>query len=176
MTRINNIDESSGYSMFERAKRKLSATNTLTYLPDVEYDLLQQGITKEHFNGATITEPMLLTLASQTNCRYILEVAVVSTKNGNAIGSYTPTELNPFNLPRNQEDETDKAKLQFKLIDTKSHITVNTFHVNTSVGPLIIKEDDGGETRINPKANATPVWKAFDKGIKQLKKGVIKMN
>lgn len=132
-----------------------------------------KGINKEYLNRNHIPDSIILTIAFKTDCSYILNVAVMNSKKGGAFGSYTPLELDQYNSHYYQDNETNSASLEFKLFDTKDNLTENKFKVTTKINPFIIN-DDGSETRINPTTEWSAITKAFEKGIKQLKKELVK--
>ena len=78
--------------------------------------------------------------------------------------------MNKYTSHYYQESEANSSSLIFRLIDTKSKLTESKFQINSRIGPLVINEDDGGETRINLTTELTAITKAFEKGMKLLKK------
>jgi len=170
---IKGLPEMQGYQLFESTKQILSGKNRIKFLPEQEYHLIQKGISKELLYGSQLSDSTLSLIAKETNCRYMLHVEVLNSKKGGAFGSYTPLELDQYNRHYYQESETNSASLLFRLVDTKDRPTENTFQVNTKINPLVINED-GGETRINPTTELSAITKAFEKGARQLKKGVVK--
>ncbi|SNT20251.1 hypothetical protein SAMN05421640_2829 [Ekhidna lutea] len=169
---IYGVDELHGLHLFDLAKKKLSETNALLYMPEQEYSLLEKGVPKETIYSNQISDSLKTIIALRSKSRYILKVEVLDSSGGSLFGSYTANELNRYNSPFNQANERNTAVIAFTVYDTDRNITENKFHVKTQINPLTIDED-GGESRINFTSENTAISKAFMKGIKQLKKGVI---
>lgn len=172
---VKNLSEGKEYELFESAKQIMSETNKVKFLPEQEYRLMQKGISKEYLYGNHVPDSILSIIAFETNSRYILNVEVLNSKKGGTFGSYTPLELDRYSSHYHQESETNSSNLIFKLFDTEGEgkFTENKYQVTANINPLVIKEGNG-ETRINPTTELTSITKAFEKGIKQLRKGLIK--
>ena len=170
---IKNLNQIRGHHLFEFAKNTLSGTNKVIFLPEQEYFLLQKGINKEYLYGDQTSDSIRSIIAEQTNCRYILSIEVLNSQKGGTFGSYTSLELDRYNSHYYEDNETNNANLIFKILDTKGNFTKNEFQITTKINPLIINEGDG-ETRINATTEFSAITKAFEKGIRQLKKGVVK--
>ncbi len=173
MMDIKNLSEIQKYNLFQTGSKIISRSNKMRFIRELEYDLASKGIGKEQFNRNSVPDSIISILATKTNNRYILYVEKISSKKGGTFGSYTPLELDRYNSHYYQESETNSASLLFRIIDTKVNLTESKFQINTKINPLIINENNG-ETRINPTTELTAITKAFAKGMKQLKKGVVK--
>ena len=174
MMGIPNLPEIQQYELFQYGHQIISKSNNMKFISELEYDLVSKGIDREQFYSNTIPDSIISAIAVETNSRYILDVEILYSKGGETLGFYTPIELNKYNAPYNADNETNTAYLIFKLIDTEVNLTESKFQVNTLIGPLVYNKDDGGETRINLTGELSAITAAFEKGMKQLKKGVIK--
>lgn len=174
--RIGNVSETKQYKLFETAKQILSGTNQLKFLLEEEYDLIAKGISREYLRSNHTPDSMVSRIANSVNSRYVLYVEDLASEKGGGIGSYTPLELDEYNSHYYQGKETNSASMIFRLVDTEDQLAERTFQIHTTIGPLTIKEEDGGETRFNMTSDLSAVTKAFEKGVKQLRKGVVKKN
>jgi hypothetical protein len=170
---LNNLSESDGYKLFESAQKLLSKTNDVQYIPVQEYYLLQEGMSKETLYKYPLSDSLKAIISLHTECRYIIEIEILESKRGGTFGSYTASELDKYNAHYYQGNETNSASLFFTITDTQSTLIENRFQVNTTIGSLIIKEADG-EARINTSTRFSAISASFEKGIKRIKKGVIK--
>lgn len=173
MMSIKSLSENQQYNLFQTGSKILSKSNKLKFILELEYYLATQGIGKDEFYRNSVSDSIISILATKTNSRYILYVEKISSKQGEAFGSYTSLELNRYHSHYYQGSETNSASLLFRIIDTKVNLTESKFQVNTKIGPLIIDEKNG-ETRVNMTTELTAIIGAFRKGMKQLKKGVLK--
>lgn len=169
---IHNLSEVHGYGLFESMKQIMSGTNEIKFLYEHEHHLLQGGISKTNLRHDDIPDSLSLIIASKINCRYILNVKVLKSKRGGTFGSYTSLELDYYNKYYHDEKEANSASLIFELTDTKGAITKERFQVTTKINALTIFESEG-ETRVNATTEFSAIRKAFEKGIKQLRKGII---
>lgn len=169
---IHNLSEAHGYKLFESMKQIMSRTNEIKFLAEQEHHLIQRGISKNDLHNDQIPDSLSLIIASKINCRYILNVKVLKSKRGGTFGSYTSLELDHYNKHYYDEKEANSASLMFELIDCKSDITKERFQVTTKINPLTINESEG-ETRVNATTEFSAIRKAFEKGVKQLRKGII---
>lgn len=172
MMNIKNLSETQQHSLFQTGSKIMSELNKMRFIPELEYDLVSEGIGIEQFYSNSVPDSIISILATKTNSRYILYIEKITSKKGETFGSYTPLELNRYNSHYYQESETNSASLLFRIIDTKVNLTESKFQINTKINPLIINEKNG-ETRINPTTELTAITKAFEKGMKQLKKEVV---
>lgn len=170
---IENLSEIQGYDLFESAKHTMSGTNKIIYLPEQEYFLMQKGFSKEYLYSNEVSDSIRSIISVQTNCRYVLSIEVLNSSEGGTFGSYTSLELDRYNSHYNINNETNSANLIFRIVDIKGYLTENKFQIITYINPLIIQEKNG-ETRINVTSEFSSVAKSFQKGIKKLKKGVVK--
>ncbi len=138
MMDIKNLPEIQQYNLFQTGSKILSESNKLKFIPELEYDLANEGIGKEQFYRNSVPDSIISILATKTNSRYILYVKKISSKKGAAFGSYTPLELDKYNSHYYQESETNSASLLFRIIDTKVNLTESKFQINTKINPLII--------------------------------------
>ena len=153
---VGNISETQSFDLYQTAKETLSRTNTVTYLPLEEYDLIAQGVSKKDLDDPNPSDSLLSTLASITSCRYLAFVDVVDR------------------FHRDFED-VNEAKILFQVVDTKGGIFVSKFEVSTAIGPLEIPDEDNDPVRLNLTGTSTAVYKAFRKGFKKIRKGVVSM-
>lgn len=91
---------------------------------------------------------------------------------GGSFGTYTEIELKKYNSHYNQDNESRSASLLFNFIDLKQN-TARKFLVSTSINPLGIQNEDGGEARINVSSQNTALMLAYRKGIRKIKKVMI---
>lgn len=174
MMAIKNLSVNQQYSLFQTGSKIMSKSNKMKFIFELEYDLASEGIGKEQFYRDSVPDSIISILATKTNSRYILFVEVISSKKGNIFGFYSSPELDRFNS-HNQDNETNSASLLFRIIDTKFYLTESKYQINTNIGPLSINNEKKGETRINLTTELSAITAAFEKGMKQLKKGVINL-
>ncbi len=172
MMPVRGMSENQSYALLESAKQSLSETNQVTYLIDHEYQLLQKGVPREALHKGELNDSLMMVVARECGSRYIIETELLNVKERTGLGSYTALELNEYNEHFYDEEETNSAILLFRVLDTKSYLTESRFQVTTKISPLTIDEGDG-ETRINVTSGATAIRKAFQKGIRKVKKDMI---
>ena len=173
---IAGVEEIHGYSFYGFIKRELSETNEILFLPEQEYYLLRKGIPKESLHTNEMSDSLKSIISSQTNSRYIIKIEVLNSQQGDMLGFYTPLELNRYNAHYHQDNEINSASLMFTVFDTQHTVTTNKFQVDTYISPFTINGEDGGESRVNVTTGFFAITKAFRKGTKKLKKGIIKNN
>lgn len=162
----NNVSQ----QLFDYNAQKWNA-NEIMYFPDVEQKLAQKGIYSQNLSSADTAA--LSAIAAALDARYLLNVEVLKRKKGSNVGYSTERELDQYNWHYTQDAETHRATLQFNLTDTKAGFFTSTFVVTASLNPLIIDEENG-ETRLNVRSDYSAVAKAFRKGIKHLKKNLVR--
>lgn len=59
------------------------------------------------------------------------------------------------------------------MVDTKGGIFVSKFEVSTAIGPLEIPDEEDDPVKLNLTSTSTAVSKAFRKGFKKVRKGVV---
>ena len=151
---MRGVEESQAFSLFDYAKQEVSELNTLKYLILEEYNLLGAGIRKEDMYRDDIEDDVIRAISKVSETRYVLFVDL---------------------LDKYQDDfeESNHAELVFKLVDTRGGIFVSEFKVNTSINPMEIPRDDEDPILLNMSSTSTAIFKAFKKGIKHIRKGVV---
>lgn len=169
---IDELNDKSGFHLYEIAKKKLSETNQVLFFPELEYDLINNGIDREKMHQPSISDSTKMAIAKHTGSRYIMNVQILSSRKGQFYSSYTTQELSNkarFNM---SGDDTSKASLLFTITDTKNHLTEFKFQVKTTISPLSISEENG-ETNINISTDFGAISESFKKGIRKLRKEII---
>lgn len=173
---IDGTNEIGSIGLFYKAKSILEyPSDKIFFLLNVEYDLIgQKGISKEILYDPKHFDSLQFLLKKHLDIHYVVQVRIDAHRKGNVYRSYTARQVNKYNRHYYQGNETSEAVLIFTIYNTDQYILEGEFTVNTSVSPLTILEDDGGETRINFAAGSA-MSKAFGKGIKYIKKGLVKV-
>lgn len=170
---IKNLNEYQSLQLYESAKKQISKTNNVKYLPEQEYFLVSKGVPLGDLSKNPFSDSLKSNIALLTQSRYIIEIEVLDAKDGDLFGSYAPQGLqDPYNNS-NLNTETNTAKVLFTVFDTKGAVTESKFQINAHIHPLAWGNTDGRQTRINLKSSFTAISKAFNKGIKRLQKDMI---
>ncbi|MDE0471404.1 MAG: hypothetical protein OXH57_05640 [Ekhidna sp.] len=166
---ISKTDEERSIELFEWTKTYLqTGQNEIFYLKDIEYDLINKGISKKLMTEPKFSDSLAFLLHKHLNIDYLLFITVNSLKDGDS-GYYFENEL----ISLSQEKNTSIANITFLLVPSGINRTSHKFNITTKIAPLTKETKSGGEQRINWSNESMALSKAFMKGIKKIKKNMI---
>ncbi|GAA0890664.1 hypothetical protein GCM10009122_03430 [Fulvivirga kasyanovii] len=156
------------------ARRLLKDNSQVLYLPEEEYNLTRAGMGKEEITKATMLDTGRLALiCKKLQIRYIIGTEISSLRGGGSYGVYSEAELDPYNSTYNMDNESNSASLLFSIYDAQSGSVDSRFAVKTTINPLHIHDDGGGESRVNLTDQMTALTTAYEKGIKLIRKEMV---
>ena len=165
----SKIDEKKSIELFELAKKDLQTEhNEIYYIRDIEYDLINKGVSKEIMTESIFLDSLTFLLHKHMDIDYLLFITVNELKNGDS-GYYLKNELTSLS----QDKNTSMANVTFSLLPSAVNGAIHRFNVTTEIAPLTKETKSGGERRINWSNESMALSKAFLKGIKQIRKNMV---
>lgn len=151
---MRNIKEANAFDYFDHARDAFAPTNSVKFLQLEEYELLANGIRKEALFATSIEDTVIHRIAAITESRYLLLIDLMDKYH-------------------NDVEATNNAELLFKIVDTKGGLFISEFKVNTTINPLEIPDEDDEPILLNTSNTSAAVFKAFKKGIRHIRKGIV---
>lgn len=173
----NGISDYKSQDLCDVARRLLKGNSQILYLPEEEYNLTKAGMGREEITKATVLDTGRLALiCKKLQVRYIIGTEISSLRGGGSYGVYSETELDPYNSAYNMDNESNSASLMFSIYDAQSGSVDSRFSVKTTINPLSIHDNGGGESRVNLTNQMTALTTAYEKGIKLIRKEMVSVN
>lgn len=171
------VSTSQDISFFYTAEELLKKTNKLSYLPQEEYVLISEGISRTLLYSDTLSKKCKKAIFEKTNFRYLIQVEVLDISKG------VPKEYNqPYVMydSRVRDNGSDrKAVLIFTVHDVKNYPKEITrvFKVETKVNKIIGGNNSRNEYEVSydVKSSASAIEVAFKKGIKKIRRKIINL-
>lgn len=153
--------------LFLIAKEKLNGQ--ILYLPEVEYDLLNQGVSREALAIGPFADTTFRKIHQILQVDYLLLVSLDYQKSeGSVYGYYTDIDLNTYRSYANITKQSRTGRVIFTLFDLRNATSLQ-FAVETTINPLIINDQENGEYRVNLTAKEKAGFVAFKKGLNKLR-------
>lgn len=164
---IDKVSYRLSYEQFQSVRDRLSKCGLeLHYVPESEYDLQIAGI-KDPM--ASKNFPLL---REKFFFSHLLIVEIVSLQNAkSSFKHYTEYEKKQQERTGTTQDDLQKtAVLSFKIFSIENMKMIYNLSVETSVNPMVFKDDDNGEQHVNLGSTGMATGKAIKKGIKKITK------
>ena len=164
---MGKVEYGQSYQYFKLLQDKLNECGlSLHYVPESEYELQVEGI-KDPMASKSI--PLL---KEKFNYTHLLIVEITTLRDSkSSFESYTEYEMEQqerLGTPRNELEKT--AVLNFKIFSTEGMKMIYNLSVESSVNPMIFKDDDNGEREVNLGNTGMAIYKSIKKGAKKIKK------
>lgn len=173
----NGISDYKSQDLCDVARRLLKGYSQILYLPEEEYYLTKAGMGREEITKATVLDTGRLALiCKKLQVRYIIGTEISSLRGSGSYGVYSEAELDPYNSAYNMDNESNSASLMFSIYDAQSGSVDSRFSVKTTINPLSIHDNGGGESRVNLTNQMTALTTAYEKGIKLIRKEMVSVN
>lgn len=164
---MSKVDYGRSYQYFKLLQDKLNECGmSLHYVPESEYELQVVGI-KDPM--ASKNMPLL---NEKFNYSHLLIIEVTSLRNSkSSFENYTEYEIEQQERLGTPQNELQKsAVLNFKIFSTESLKMIYNFSVETTVNPMIFKDNDNGERQVNLGSTGMATAKSIRKGVKKITK------